>query len=205
MPNRTVITSVLLALLFNLGWAADRAGQIEPKSPAVKQESQPKAPELQRNSPENKPEIAAPQASQIPWQSLNGGGDINMTSTNFKMKGSVGQSTIGFATSASYQAGIGFWYGSSCMAIPGDANASGSHTLADIIATVNYLFNKPGYPACSASSVLCWLGGLLCRGDWNGSGTVTLADVIQGVNKLFSKPGGPWDAIPSGACCIPAP
>ena len=94
---------------------------------------------------------------------------------------------------------------SACSILPGDANASGSHTLADIIATVNYLFDKSGFPACGSSNELCWLSDLLCRGDWNGSGTVTLADAIQGVNKLFAKPGGPWDALPSGLCCLPAP
>ena len=85
-----------------------------------------------------------------------------------------------------------------CLSYPGDANASGNYTLADVIATVNYIFNKPG---CSPQPQ-CWLSGLLCRGDWNGSGTVTLADVIQGVNYIFNKPGGPWFAKPSGECCL---
>src|SRR5574341_470554 len=31
--------------------------------------------------------------------------------------------------------------------LPGDANASGSWTLGDVIAIVNYIFNKPGYPS----------------------------------------------------------
>jgi len=85
-----------------------------------------------------------------------------------------------------------------CYAEPGDANASGTYTLSDPIAIVNYVFNKPG---CSPLP-LCWLSGLLCRGDWNGSGTVTLADVIRGVNYIFNKPGGPWNALPIGVCCL---
>ena len=92
-----------------------------------------------------------------------------------------------------------------CLAIPGDANASANLTLADIIATTNYVFNKPGFPVCASNNNLCWLSDLLCRGDWNGSATVTLSDVIQGVNKLFDKPGGPWDPLPSGGCCLPLP
>jgi plastocyanin len=85
-----------------------------------------------------------------------------------------------------------------CSAIPGDANASGNLTLGDIIATVNYIFNKAGcIPTPS-----CWLSGLLCRGDWNGSGTVSLSDVIRGVNYIFNKPGGPWNPVPIGACCF---
>jgi len=90
---------------------------------------------------------------------------------------------------------------SPCSAIPGDANASGTYTLADAIAIFNYVINKPG---CSPSP-LCWLSGLLCRGDWDGSTTVTLADAIRGVNYIFNKPGGPWNALPIGACCLAAP
>ena len=85
-----------------------------------------------------------------------------------------------------------------CSAIPGDANASGNLTLGDIIATVNYIFNKAG---CNPTPS-CWLSGLLCRGDWNGSGTVSLSDVIRGVNYIFNKPGGPWNPVPIGACCF---
>ncbi len=93
------------------------------------------------------------------------------------------------------------WNWAGCSAIPGDANANGNYSLGDIIATVNYYFNKPG---CSPQP-LCWLSNLLCRGDWNGSGNITLGDIIQGVNYYFNKPGGPWNALPSGACCLPVP
>jgi PKD repeat protein len=84
-----------------------------------------------------------------------------------------------------------------CVAMPGDANASGTYTLGDAIAMVNYIFGKPG---CSPTP-LCWLSGLLCRGDWNASNSVTLGDVIQAVNYLFNKPGGPWTPVPTGVCC----
>jgi len=86
------------------------------------------------------------------------------------------------------------------QSIAGDANASGTVTLADVIAAVNYVFNKPGFPACASNNNLCWLSDKLCRGDWNGSVNVTLADVIQGVNKLFNKPNGPWDAVITCPC-----
>ncbi len=86
----------------------------------------------------------------------------------------------------------------SCLAKPGGANASGNYTLADVIAIVNYVFNKPG---CSPQP-LCWLTNLECRGDWNASNSVTLSDVIQAVNYVFNKPGGPWDAVPVEVCCL---
>jgi len=87
----------------------------------------------------------------------------------------------------------------SCTAKPGDANSSGTYTLGDAIAIVNYVFSKPG---CLPLPT-CWLSGLLCRGDWDGSGTVTLEDAIRAVNYIFNKPGGPWNALPVGVCCLP--
>ena len=86
-----------------------------------------------------------------------------------------------------------------CSAKPGDVNASDTYTLADVIAIVNYIFNKPG---CS-NLPLCWLSGLECRGDWNASNSVTLSDIIRAVNFIFNKPGEPRNAVPVGVCCSP--
>jgi hypothetical protein len=85
-----------------------------------------------------------------------------------------------------------------CIGKAGDANSSGTYTLADVVSIVNYIFNKPG---CTPLP-LCWLSGYLCRGDWNGSGTVSMSDVIQAVNYIFNKPGGPWNPLPVGLCCM---
>ena len=93
-----------------------------------------------------------------------------------------------------------------CTAVPGDATASNSWTLGDVIAIVNYIFNKPG---CSPVPA-CWLAdGLVCRGDANGNGTVTLGDIIRMINYIFNKPcpipgqppSGCWIPWPSGTCC----
>jgi len=89
----------------------------------------------------------------------------------------------------------------SASPLAGDANAGGTITLSDIIAAINYIFNKPG---CSPLP-LCWLSGQSCRGDWNGDKSVTLSDVIWGVNYIFNKPGGPWSPVASGVCCPATP
>jgi uncharacterized delta-60 repeat protein len=83
----------------------------------------------------------------------------------------------------------------------GDADSDRKLNLSDVVAMVNYIFQKPNYPLCSANSPLCWLSGQLCRGDWNGDGKVSLSDLLRGVSYMFGKPGGPWEPIPSGACC----
>jgi len=179
---------LLIALIFS-SWEisawADNKTPLKTEPVPVRQVSQPES---------------APTAFQLPWSSINGGGDVTMSSTNYKAKVTTGQSVIGESQSTNYQMGIGFWYGPGiyCLAKPGDANASNTYTLGDAIAIVNYVFSKPG---CLPLPT-CWLSGLLCRGDWNGSGTVTLGDAIRAVNYIFSKPGGPWNALPVGVCCL---
>jgi len=91
-----------------------------------------------------------------------------------------------------------------CNAKPGDADASGTLTLADVISIIRYYFNLPVNGGCSPQPI-CWISGLLCRGDWNGDGSVKLADIIYGVNYIFNRPGGPWTPKPTGLCCLPVP
>ena len=192
-----LLTVLLVSLsLVSLSWADKGKKEVKPQLPEVRKQPVVTLPVAEQPS--------APAAFQIPWSSINGGGEVSMSSANYKAKVTTGQSVIGESQSTNYQMGIGFWYGvevsaPNCIAKPGDANASATYTLADVIATVNYIFNKPG---CSPQP-LCWISSLLCRGDWNGSGTVSLSDVIQAVNYIFNKPNGPWNALPSGICCLP--
>ena len=106
-------------------------------------------------------------------------------------------------------------YYPACAAIPGDANASGTITIADVTCINNYIFNQSGWSPCYANNNLCWLSGLLCRGDANGNGQVSQADVIYLVNYIFDKdrppdcygsdPGNCWVPVPSDICCKPVP
>ena len=180
--QRIILLSGLLLLLAGASvWSAD---------------SQPASDQEVKTAPVKNP--ASPLADQIPWLSINEGGAINMGSTNYKMGVTVGQTAVGNVNGTNHDMNLGFWQGA-CAARPGDANASNTYTLADVIQTVNYIFNKPG----CAPQPICWLSGLLCRGDWNASNSVTLSDVVQAVNFMFNKPLGPWNAKAIGACCLP--
>src|SRR4030067_2961889 len=103
-----------------------------------KKEAKPQLPEVQRQPAVILPvaeQPSAPAAFQIPWSSINGGGEVSMSSTNYKAKTTTGQSVIGESQSTNYQMGIGFWYGaggSACIAKPGDAKARNSYTLGDV-------------------------------------------------------------------------
>ncbi len=53
----------------------------------------------------------------IPWDVLGGGGN-EMASTGFQVRGTVGQTSIGPASSANYRLGAGYWYGFGPVSIP---------------------------------------------------------------------------------------
>jgi hypothetical protein len=104
-------------------------------------------------------------------------------------------------SAGSHSSAFGY-QGLACIAKPGDANANGLYSLSDVVAIVNFIFAKPGWPPCPAMGNICWLSGLLCRGDFNGDLLVTLGDVIFGVNFVFGKLGA-QNPVGSGECCIP--
>lgn len=75
---------------------------------------------------------------------------------------------------------------SACTATAGDANASGTVNLSDIIYVVNYVFKGGPTP------------NPFCQGDANASGGVNLSDLIYLVNYVFKGGALP---LPSGVCC----
>jgi hypothetical protein len=70
--------------------------------------------------------------------------------------------------------------------VRGDANADGSHNIADVIFVLGYLFGAGDAPACMKSA------------DANDSGTIDIADAIRLLGVLFSD--GPDLDPPFGAC-----
>ena len=158
------------------------SGLADNKSKTVKSEPVP----IQNIAPKEK---ATPTAYEIDWTSINGGGELASTSTNYKIRASTAQSVIGESQSANYKMGIGFWFGTGlyCTSRPGDANGVGGINLTDIIYLVNHVFKSGPKPIPT------------CRGDANGVGGINLTDVIYLVNRVFK--GGP-QPVKSGVCCL---
>jgi len=130
-------------------------------------------------------------ALSISSSSLNGGGAIGATSTNYDMGSSAGQSVAGRAGSASFDLDIGFWTTDGtpqqcCLiASTGDVNTDGNLTSADIIFMVNYVFKGGATPnPCEAAA------------DVNCDGNVTSADVIYMVNFVFKGGTPPCNVCP---------
>jgi hypothetical protein len=128
---------------------------------------------------------ASPQAFQLNWLSINGGGAINASSTNYQLGLSVGQSVAGLASSSSYQMGIGFWYGAgapACANPKGDLTGGGI-TSADAVAMLNCVYLGTG--SCD-----------FCFADVNCSGTLTSSDTVLELNRVYlGLTDPPWCGI----------
>lgn len=145
-------------------------------------EQQPKVSQEEDSNTPAASQTASPQAFQLNWLSINGGGAINASSTNYQMGLSVGQSVTGFGSSSSYQMGIGFWYGAAgapaCAAAKGDMNGVGGITPADAVLMLNCVFLGNGAGTIGGDCNLCY-------SDLNCVGGLTPADAVIQLNYVF--------------------
>ncbi|OGC76918.1 MAG: hypothetical protein A2Z27_06185 [candidate division Zixibacteria bacterium RBG_16_50_21] len=86
----------------------------------------------------------------------------------------------------------------------GDASLDNSLSIADVVRTVDYIFNRGPIlvklPPCDSNLFDCWVYNQHCRYDWNGDKKITLGDCIRALNFLFQRPGD-WSPVPSLGCC----
>ena len=176
VAKKTILLTVFLISCFVVSVGADN------KSKTVKSEPVP----IQNIAPKEK---ATPAVYEIDWTSINGGGELASTSTNYKIRASTAQSVIGESQSTNYKMGIGFWFGPGlyCTSKAGDFNGSGGINLTDIVALVNHVFKGAAVPVPK------------CRGDANGVGGINLTDIIYLVNRVFKGGSLP---VKSGICCL---
>jgi hypothetical protein len=143
---------------------------------------------VEPQTPIGAPEAAASAATyEIDWYSVNGGGTVDASSTNYKMGASIGQSVAGAASSASYNMGIGFWYGAGgggcacdCHADPAPiGSCDGVQDVLDVVQTVNVAFR--GAAAILDPNVNCPYETT----DVNCSASTDVIDVVRMVNVAF--------------------
>lgn len=187
-----------IALVFVLGAApTQHSATLETVQPTTPQpgEITPSAPQENELDltpplvPVAQPEAAASAATyEIDWYSINGGGTVNSSSANYKMGASIGQSVAGAASSASYQMGIGFWYGAGasgscvcdCHADPAPiGSCDGVQDVLDVVQTVNVAFR--GAASILDPNVNCPYETT----DVNCSASTDVLDVVRMVNVAF--------------------
>jgi hypothetical protein len=144
-------------------------------------------------------EAAASMANYaIDWYSINGGGTVNASSTNYRMGASIGQSVAGAASSPSYQMGIGFWYGAGSGGCACDCHGNPVCDAAicdvlDVVSTVNVAFRNGA--AIVDPNASCPYEAT----DVNCSTFTDVIDVVKIVNVAFRN------GNPATEFCNPCP
>jgi len=118
---------------------------------------------------------------EINWQVISSGGENSGSSTSYGLAGTVGQTSGGTGSSASYGLNHGFWQDFSSggvLCVAGDADGSGDVDIDDVVYLIGYIFS--GGPAPTPA---------VCCGDADGSGDVDIDDVVYLIAYIFT--GGP--------------
>jgi hypothetical protein len=142
--------------------------------------------------------VAIAQNYQIDWYVVASGGG-EMSSANYSINGTAGQSIVGTSSSSGYIIESGFWVGAGgvsggCDYVVGDANGSGGYNGLDVTYGVNFF--KFGTPVPQCPECPPCNGWYYC-GDVNASCNYNGLDITYGVN--YFKYGSPGPA-PCGDC-----
>ena len=190
--KRRLIVPVLFLAIFAVTAvemaSAKERGQDEPRgAQAVRQES---VPVIQKLEAVGQAELEASEAvkagAQSPsigsvWQVVSGGGTVEMSSTDYRMSGTIGQSGVGMAYSSSNELNSGFWQnygvGGTCDVIPGDADDNSSYNILDPAYILNFLY-RDGPPPEPFE---------LLSGDPNCDCTINILDVAHIINYLYRE------------------
>lgn len=122
---------------------------------------------------------------EINWQVISSGG-TDATSTNYALKGTIGQVATGVGGSTNFGLHHGYWqdFATGGGGLCGDANGDETINIGDAVYLINYIFK--GGPAPDP----------VCVGDANGDDTVNIGDAVYLINYIFK--GGP---APVTDCC----
>ncbi len=178
---RLVLSVVPLLLLAGMGSAVKgkKAPPVKTDATVVKQEKVP-------------PVLPAPTESatgeEINWQVISSGG-TDGSSTNFALKGTVGQTAVGYGSSINYGLNQGFWqeFGGGCCQnrgnVDGIVGIGGPIDVADLTYLVSYLFKSGPAPPCEEEGNADGIVGI--------GGPIDVADLTYLVAYLFKSGPAP--------------
>ncbi len=183
--KNSIILVILLALAVFLavgdaGFASEgkKVQPVKTEATAVKPEKAP---------PASQAPAEPATGEQINWQVISSGGTKG-SSTSYRLNGTLGQTAVGYGSSASYGLSHGFWqeFGAvTCCnhdGLRGDYNSDNAINVADLTAMVDYLFFSGPPPACVDDP---GPPPVYPEGDYNGDGALNVADLTALVDFLF--------------------
>ncbi len=120
-------------------------------------------------------------ADQINWWVISGGGNPS-SSGSFLLNGTVGQTAVGPASSASFKDFEGYWQNfavASCCVVAGDANNDTHVNVGDAVFMINYVFKGGPPPPCKD------------QGDANHDCHLNVGDAVYLINYVFKAGPAP--------------
>lgn len=112
------------------------------------------------------------------WQVISGGGNSSQ-SVDYRLSGTIGQTSVGMPVAASYSLRSGFWqnFGGnrSCNCVPGDVDNNEILNLMDVTYLIMHLYKGGPGPV---------LGGV-CPGDPNRDCVMNILDITYLINYLY--------------------
>jgi hypothetical protein len=135
--------------------------------------------------------LAARAGEEINWQVVSSGGR-KITSDNYELQATVGQTAVGRGSSVSYGLSHGYWQdfgsggGGCCLgAIRGnvDYDLGDAIDISDLVYLVDYMFTNGPVPPC------------LDEADMNGDLAIDISDLVWLVDYMFTN-GPPPVACP---------
>ena len=182
--------AMLVLLIVGAGFAGKRDAEQPSKTP--KDSTAQTTPVKPRVSAFSASSVDPATGEEINWQVISSGGTEG-TSTNYTLKGTLGQTVVGYGSSPSYGLSHGFWqeFGAATCCntdgIRGDADGNGSVNVNDPTYLTNWIFFGGPDPPCIDPD------GSMPEADADGNGSVNVNDPTYLTNWIFF--GGP-DPLP---------
>ena len=139
--------------------------------------------------------IAARAGEEINWQVVSSGGTKG-SSASFNLQGTVGQTSVGEGSSASFDLRHGYWQdftsggGTCCMgAIRGNVDMDGGDVIdiSDLVYLVDYMFTDGPAPTCAEEANID--GSCCASGSSESLSDIDISDLVYLVDYMFN--GGP--------------
>jgi len=133
---------------------------------------------------------------QIKWQVISSGATDGV-STNYALKGTIGQTAIGSGSSENFGLSHGYWQqtvsSQGCCEIRADVDHGGElePNIADLVYLVTYMFQGGPEPPCDEPYSPGCLDHYFAEADIDGDGSCTpnIGDLVYLVSYMFQ--GGP--------------
>ncbi|MDH3890115.1 MAG: hypothetical protein OEV49_03445 [candidate division Zixibacteria bacterium] len=179
--SRFILGSLAILLVFASHSLAEKSGS---KRPLKTNDAQ--IAEVDQMLETARAAITARANEQINWQVIASGG-TDGSSTNYALKGTAGQLTVGSGSSPNYGLNHGYWQnfttgsGGCCVGIAGNVDDDPGDVIdiSDLVYLVDFMFSGGPEPPCFE------------EGDVDGSGSppIDISDLVYLVDYMFT--GGP--------------